>query len=309
MKKFNFTLDLEDFILNNKFKDSLKMLVNDRKNVIFENVDLNNIGDTYKIDFSTEYGRAKFKYLMEIYLIPKFKEKFRNNGFFKEYTYKKGKGFNMRRTIKFYQNGSNFDVSLGIEKGLENITKNINNDFVIPGLVARDSSNINSIPIIDLLTIYDKMINLKRFGGNRSTVFFDKDKGALDSLASNLLEYQSAVEKDKEFLTNLNNKSIELKNDSEEIKEQKRNYRESLYLSLFGIYNKGIKSYTFKDPERELGELDIISKSIQNEYFTLVESVDTEAFVSLSLLKTTLRQKEILKKLKITNGLIQQKCT
>lgn len=314
MADFDFNLDLTDFMLNNFDKNQLKIIKNDRTQVALNNVDSDNPGDAFIIDFSKEYDRAKFKYLMEIYLIPKFKQLFSNNAFFKEYTYKKDIGFNMKRSIKWYQNKSRADTTLKVEAGLENISMNADNKYTIPALVRKNSEIIESVPIMDLLTIYDRMLNLKRFGGNRSTMFFSNTKSTPESLNVNLLQYQSQLEEDKEkFINDLIDKVLVNPNDSEDVKEEKKNYREALYLSLFGNTYHGIRYYTIQDPDLESGEteyefLNLLRKTINNPYFTLVESVDTEAQPTKALIKQKQKPRELAKRLANLNGILEQIC-
>lgn len=314
MADFDFNLDLTDFMLNNFDRNQLKIIKNDRTQVVLSSVDSDNPEDAFVINFSKEYDRAKFKYLMEIYLIPKFKQLFSNNAFLKEYNYKKDVGFNMKRSIKWYQNKSRADTTLKVEAGLENISMNADNKYTISALVKKDSEIVESILIMDLLTIYDRVINLKRFGGNRTTMFFSNTKSKPESLNVNLLQYQSQLEEDKEkFINNLVDKALANPDDSENVKEEKKNYREALYLSLFGYTSRGIRSYTVKDPDLESGEteyefLNILRKTINNPYFTLVESVDTEAQPTKALIKQKQKPRELAKRLANLNGIIEQIC-
>ena len=47
----------------------------------------------FKVDFNNDtdldYNIAKFKFIMDIYIIPHLKNKHKNNGFYKEYQYQK----------------------------------------------------------------------------------------------------------------------------------------------------------------------------------------------------------------------------
>lgn len=307
MKNFNFSYDFTDFITSNYRNDEIQYLVDDRSEVLFDILDRANPGDALKVDLRTEYGKAKFKHFMEIYIIPKIKERLSSNGFLKEYVYKKNRGYNMRRTVKFYQNGSNFDVALSVEQGLEKLVKGTDDNYKIQATVYDGTDVVTSTPLIDLLTVYDKIINMGRFGGNRATVYFNKDRGYDTSLATDFIEYTANLETNEEFIPNLINKLQANANDSSEEKEAKQKYREALYLSLFGKYHRGVKSYVVRDPDPQ-GDSDGLNKKVNNDYYRLVESVDSEPIASPALMKK-LRQAQIVEnRIETAQGVINVKC-
>lgn len=243
---------------------------------------------------------------METYIIPKFKKDFKDNKFLSHYSFKTGKGFNMRRTIKYYFNESNYELLLEIESDLEKISKNIDNKFSLPIKSNKTGDSvISSYSFIDLLSIYDKMTNLGRYGGTRSSLFLSNSKSK-DSAYAQFLLHQAKIEHGVNdegkniFIENLLN-NITVNNDSEE-KINKKLYRESLYLSLFGSLKKGVKSYMIA------GEDGSLEKFIGNQYFTLIESIETslgrskEQVEKDKLIKTTM---EYIK----TLGILSTNCT
>jgi hypothetical protein len=311
MKGLNYKLDFTGYILSTYKDKNIQVLSNDRTQVLLEDVDRENPDESLKVDLSTEYGRAKFKYLMDFYIIPGMKESFKKNGFLSQYNYKTGRGFNMRRTIKYYQSGVNYETLLNLERGLENIVKNTDNKYMISAKVLKDSTTISPMPMIDLLAIYDKMVNFGRFGGNRSTLFINKSAGVPNSAAKNFLKYQIRLEQDTTFIPKLIERIQGLGTDSDAVKEAKKEFRESLYLSLLGTSKRGVRSYLKLEADREAGtdaaKDPMISKNIGNEYFRLVESVDSTARVTPAITETKNEVKEIGDKIE-NYGILQVNC-
>lgn len=244
---------------------------------------------------------------MEIYIIPSIKNANKSNEFLKNYVYKKNKGYNMKRTIKFYQGGSNFEIALAVERGMERIVKNSNNLFEMSAKVPKGSNIKGTIPFIDLLTIYDKMTNLGRYGGNRSTLFFSKNRGENTSLSSDFIRYQSQLEYSNNFISSVLNRITSSKEDSNEMKKIKKQYRESLYLSLFGNSSHGVRKYTVTDASRDEDASLSLEKSIRNEYFKLVESIETSVAVSPSMERKALEVTEAADKIQ-SSGILESDC-
>ena len=247
-------------------------------------MDINSPTDeSFIVNLKTDYGLAKFKYIMEIYIIPYLKDAY-NNEFFQDYIYKSGLSFNMKRTIKFYQTGSNFDITYGIEKAMEKLVKDFGNKFQLSVKRHSNDGKLASIPIIDLLYIYDKMVNLGRYGGNRATIFFDRNRGNSTSAASAFRRYQSFVENSPEFIKNiLESISPKLLHsnltpiDRERLLNQSKAIRQAFYLTLFGYSYKGIKQYVESVPnpndESYEGNGEPITRQLINPYFTLISSL------------------------------------
>lgn len=279
----NFTLDFTNFIMDNKKTNAVKTLKNKKK--LDENkeedmrvLDQENPGDAFIIDFKSDYGKAKFIYLMERYIIPTIKQDTyinsgetvtSDNGFLKNYIHKQYAGFNMKKTRKFYESGLTSDA-IDIESGVADLMEN--EELVITARKNNESNVLNSIKLADLLSIYDKIINLKRAGGNRSTKFLSALERDRDGLSSDFLRFQSKKESSrKEYIQEILDRAIS--RDGIDL-EGKKNYRESLFLSLFGSNYKGTRSYLYKDATKE--DEQKIYKKISNQYFRLVQSVETD---------------------------------
>lgn len=300
-------------ITNNKLEVKEVTVTLDEKKYDFNpnSVDASN---AFVVDLTTDYGMAKFKYIMDYYVIPHFK-KSKNNEFLKNYTYKKGIGYNFRITKKAYESVQRADWALNVEIHLEKLSKNLNNEYSINILKNLNeegipSENIETVKLFDLLYLYDRVQNLKRYGGNRTTSFFDKYFE--DSpLGIDLIKHQSKFEESpEEFLDNLVSRSLANSNDSEESKNRKKAYREVLYLSLFGYSSKNGRVYQFKDPSKNM-EDDVrenLNKGIFNEYFRINRSLET---ITMEELKQNVKKKKIerlQKKISENNAIINIKC-
>lgn len=254
---------------------------------------------------------------METYIIPYLKDYF-DSDFFKEYVYRTGESFNMRRMIKFYQTGSNFEITYGVERAMEKLVKNFGNKFEL--LVDKKNEGIfNPIPMIDLLYIYDKISNLGRYGGNRATVFFDKNRGPNSSAASSFRRYQSFIENDPKFFDQIlesiapNRLKGTMSPKAREILlEKSKGIRQSFYLTLFGYTHKGIRQYveSVPDPRNQDDESNglPVTRQLINPYFKLVSTLsETEVNDPVlenknELINTTLTQ--ILS----SNGVVSTNC-
>jgi hypothetical protein len=242
------------------------------------------IPEAFKVDLSTEYGIAKFKYIMDHYVIPTIKRTYVSNHFLTNYRYRKPFGFNLAKTMKFYENPSNSSITIGIERGIEIMYNNEDNKYSIPVKRSTEDSQLESMPILDLIQLYDLLINTRRFGGNRATKLLTKMKGSEGSIINSFFNFIAKKEKDRDYIKNLIDKTIENSSDSTEVKEQKKNYREVLYLTLFGSNYKGTRSYLVKDSSAGMSgdqddlnkkKDDYIPKGINNHYFLLPVSLES----------------------------------
>ena len=279
LDKEKFLFDFTAYILDIKENGeelNLKMIKN-TKATIDDTIVVpkDNPGDNFVTDLTTEYGIAKFKYIMDQYIIPYWKKQNTSNEFLNHYRYRHNFGYNMRRTIKFYDNPSNSVLTLAIERGIERIYNNQNNKYSIPVRKETIDSTIRSIEMMDLLNLYNIFVNTGRAGGNRATKFLTTMPGKPGSILRSFVNFQSEKERDPEYIKKLIDNIAENVEDSEEIKEAKKNYREVTYLTLFGNNYKGSKTYIQKEVREENGKLEQVPRGIHNHYFMFPKSIDT----------------------------------
>jgi hypothetical protein len=91
-----------------------------------------------------------------------------------DYTYKEFIGYNMNKTIKYYEDISNQDTTIAIEMGLDDLQNSFNTNTAVPVKVLKSNDSLTGIGFIELLNIYDTLLNLKSTGGNRAAYFLEK---------------------------------------------------------------------------------------------------------------------------------------
>jgi len=281
--KLDYTLDFGEFIAENFSQNNFSMIDYSKKEeklLTFKKDNLKN-NPYFKIDFSTDYGIAKFKYLMENYIIPYYKKNLPNNKFLSDYTYKEFIGYNMNNTIHFYQDISNQKITIDIEMGIQELENTSTTNTSLPVKFLRSSETLTNLGFIELLTIYDNLVNLKSTGGNRSAYFLEKIGPDKSSFV-------------KQWIKNINSWESDIDNKLKrfvEIALNDNNVRESLFLSLFGMELKSkekgwSKSYYVSDPPKDDDDLGEgvksrgISKEIKNRYFSLVRSLTESEVVT-----------------------------
>lgn len=305
-ENLNYDLDFSEYIKNIPNIESPQIIENNKAEIKTSLVKEDS-KDLF-IELGTDYGRAKFKYLMETYIIPNIKSQLKSNKFMQHYNFKSGRGFNMRRVLKHYFNAANYDLLLDLEQDLELISKNIDNRHVMSAKVVKSDAGTNlrsSIPLIDLISIYDKIVNLGRYGGNRATLFFANSKSK-ESAGAQFLLHQTEKEKNGDaFIEELLEKIVATKDDTEDDRRNKKLYRESLYLSLFGTFKKGEKKYVVKDSGKNSDYLD---KGIRNEYFKLVTSIETSIVFSDDMKEKNELKTKIMDHIQIL-GILNMDCS
>jgi len=175
--KLDFSLDFGLFLSSDEFsQNNFKIIDNDKTKEKFLTFTKEKVKDNdyFKVDFSDDYGIAKFKFIMEMYIIPFYKKALPNNKFLADYTYKEFIGYNMNKTIKYYEDISNQDTTIAIEMGLDDLQNSFNTNTAVPVKVLKSNDSLTGIGFIELLNIYDTLLNLKSTGGNRAAYFLEK---------------------------------------------------------------------------------------------------------------------------------------
>jgi hypothetical protein len=199
---------------------------------------------------------------MENNIIPYLKSKVRTNGFLKEYTFGEYKNYNLRNKLSYYMDPSNLQELNNLEIGMAQLIKSSNPLFNLP--IKKVNEGIESMKAIDLLYIYDLLINEGRFGGNRSTIFFSKDIKDKGALSRQFVDFQTDIHKDKTFTKNL----------QKELEESK-DARQVLYFRLFGKNDGEKRTLSLKDVFDPEIKKKIPGQGIEinNRYYTLLESI------------------------------------
>lgn len=268
----NIKLDV-DRILDFIGKDKISLMKDDKQQIATETYTKGDYANPYatpeekasipgpEIDLSTEYGLAQFRFVMENNIIPYLKSKARTNGFLKEYAFGEHKNYNLRNKLSYYMDPSNLQELNNLEIGMAQIIKSSNPLFNLP--IKKVNEGIESMKAIDLLYLYDLLINEGRFGGNRATILFSKDIKDRSALSRQFVDFQTKVHQDRSFTDILKS---ELKSD--------KDARQILYFRLFGKNDGETRTLSLRDTtdennRRVPGE----GVKINNRYYTLLESI------------------------------------
>lgn len=244
-------------------KNSVTLLNKDKQTIKESSYSLDNL-PMESIGFDNEYGRAQFRYLMETYIIPFLKREYKDNGFFKNYTSNQHKNFNLSHKVSFYMDPSNAGKLEELEVGINQLVDNSSSSkYVLPIKLMGDT--VSNIKVLDLLSIYDMMINEGRFGGNRTTALMSKDIKQPNSVAYKYAQYQLEKESTSEFVDTLTENLL-----------RSRDARNNLYLRMFGKQQDGIKV------DLDNSYDDSGSSIYVNRYFTLPDSLDDNIINSKS---------------------------
>ena len=149
----------------------------------------------------------------------------------------------------------NFLINSGSSsENTEEGTKQIS--FELPIKESEDS--VNPIKLIDLLSLYDLLVNEGKFGGNRSTVFLSKDIKNKEAISRKFVDYQNLVGNSPEFAEKLF-KSLS--------GDEGVDARKELYLRLFSntLPDGSRSARVFEEP----GGGEVITT---NRYFSLLDS-------------------------------------
>jgi hypothetical protein len=269
---------------------SVNLLRNNKREVLEDSYNIESL--PYEdIDLSTEFGLAQFRYLMENYIIPHEKHKHSSNGFLKNYVYTNSGNFNLKHRVSYYQDISNFadleDLQIGMSILMNNngnILEEQNSNYYLP-INENIDGKLGNVSLLNLLTLYDLIINEGRFGGNRATRYFSKDIKNVNSVARKFVDFQNEFDHTP---ANLDLLIEELKNSKDK--------RDIFYLILFGNYN--IKRHV---TEASLSEYTGITV---NKYFNILDSV-TDAVLEKEKIHET---KKIIAQIKAKNINIDVKC-
>lgn len=272
IKSRDIKLDV-DKILDYMGKDQLSLMKDDKQQIAAETYKKGGYANPYaspeeklatpgpEIDLSTEYGLAQFRYVMENSIIPFIKSKARTNGFLKEYTFGEHKNYNLRSKLSYYMDPSNLQELNNLEIGMGQLIKSSNSLFNLP--IKKVNEGIENIKAIDLLYMYDLLINEGRFGGNRATILFSKDIKDKSALSRQFVDFQTSVHKDKGFVNDL----------QAELKDNKDS-RMMLYFRLFGKNDGEVRSLSLTDIfDEDNNKVPGEGIKINNRYYTLLESV------------------------------------
>lgn len=260
IKQLNYKLDLESLMDYLKIDEII--LLKDNKRDIEETNPLKRDNLPYKtIDLSTEFGIAQFRYLMENYIIKHIKSVNKNNGFLKHYVFSTHKNFNLKNKINFYLDKSNFGELEDLEIGMSTLINRNNPEFDIP-IKVTDDNKLENFKLIDLLYLYDLIINEGRFGGNRATIFFSKDISNKNSLSRKFVEFQRLVDGSSIFINDLEKELLD-----------SADKRAIMFLKVFGeVINKEQDKSVILVTPKEPGEGAI--PIIVNRYYSLLDGVE-----------------------------------
>lgn len=275
--------------------NKINLLEYDKVNISEKTFNIDNLPFD-DIDLRTEYGTAQFRYLMENYIINNEKGKYPSNGFLNNYVKNIHKNFNLKNKIQYYLDKSNFAELEELEIGMSLLianqpvkndfsADNKNKDYTVPGKINNDGS-LERFKLIDLLTMYDIIVNEGRFGGNRATIFFSKDISNEESLSRKFVEYQKLVEENDMYSDDLERTLI---SDADK--------RKIFYFKVFAevdLNNKELQKSVDLGPN--------ILKL--NRYFNIVDSMENVEFV----VEATNSAKELLGLLKNKNINIITNC-
>lgn len=257
--------------------ESIQLLKNDIKNIEFETYTLDQLIQVKKdkIDLRDQFGIAQFRYLMESYIIPHLKEAHKSNGFLKNYTFGAHQSYNLKRKMSYYLDESNFRDLEELETGMsELIGRNFSNE-VEDDKSVRNSLYVNILEsnnileptkAIDLLTLYNLIVNEGRFGGNRASNLFFKDLDNMNSISRKFINFEKNLTS-----TDINDMIVELLNSF--------NAQQIFLLNVFG-------SADFVNPDKPftlfLGKSadDAGFKMETNRYFTHIRNISGAGLLS-----------------------------
>lgn len=282
--------------------DSIRLLKNDKQNIEFEDYTREQLLSLQKDKFNlgTQFGIAQFRYIMESYIIPHLKESHKSNGFLKNYTFGSYQSYNLKKQMSYYLDESNFKDLEELEKGMsELVGRNFSNEVEEEERMIRNSFNVNILDVngrteptkaIDLLTLYNLIVNEGRFGGNRASNLFYKDLDNLNSMSRKFIDFERNLT--SEFVDELILKLTNSTND-----------QEIFLLNVFGSQDitstdKEVVLSLGKSPDRPGYEIKV------NRYFTHLEDAS-----GTSIYKTNEDIGEDLsKEFKLNNTEIIKKC-
>jgi hypothetical protein len=307
LKNLNLQLDIVQIMKYLNIKE-MNILDPDKQRISTSEIKLSTDPDTKEeslntpyriIDLGTEFGLAQYKYIMENYLINSLKSKFKSNNFLKDYKFGNNKIFNMQRQIKFYDDKSNHKIMTKIQHGLNLFNENRDDKYNLnikvsqtdPGSNKYNSENIRAL---DLLYLYNHLVNEGRFGGNRATIFFSQDMENPNTFSRKFVEFQRMMDLDKNLIPKL----------MDRIKTDK-DFRHVLYLQIFGKRDLEQKSVARSQDMSDIENPVDIVDSVKNRYYTLLDSLDESEIASEERKNL---EKQILNSLTSINGVLETKC-
>ena len=311
LKSLNMNLDIVQIMKYLNVKE-MNILDPDKQRISTSEIKLSIDPDTKEesintqhriINLGNEFGLAQFKYIMENYLVNALKTKFKSNNFLNDYKLTKDKVFNMQRQIKFYDDKSNHVIMGKIQHGLNLFNKNIDDKYNLNIKVSQsnpdsDSYTSENIRALDLLYLYNHLVNEGRFGGNRATVFFSQDMENPNTFSRKFTEFQRNMDLDKNLIPKL----------IERIKTDK-DFRHIQYMQIFGEskIKDGDKIRVLKATQIDNGEggTEDVQTLIQNKYYTLLDSLDESVIDNVERIKL---ERQILNSLTSINGVLETKC-
>lgn len=307
LKQLNFQIDIVQIMKYLNIKE-MNILDPDKQRISTSEIKLSVNPDTKEvslntphrfIDLSSEFGLAQYKYIMENYLINSLKSKFKSNNFLRDYKFGGNKVFNMQRQIKFYDDKSNHKIMSKIQHGLNLFNENRDDKYNLNIKAHRsdvdsESYTYENIRALDLLYLYNHLVNEGKFGGNRATIFFSQDMENPNTFSRKFTEFQRSMDMDRTLIPRL----------IERIKVDK-DFRHVLYLQIFGkrdLETRSVaRSEDFSDIENPVDIVD----SIRNRYYTLLDSLDESQIISEE--RKSL-EKQILNNITSINGVLKTKC-
>lgn len=233
------------------------------------------------LDLSSASNIAQFKFLMDMYLIPNMKKQ--GNEFLSEFVKKKTGNYNMKKQVNYYQDIWNFEKMNLLDSEFLKLINDLE-DFQFPLL--KTGENTSNIKFINLLFLYNLIINKDRYGGDRATMFFNQYILQDNSLAQSFYKFQNEQDSTGDLLNKL----------EENINNE--DFRNLVYFSLFNKTLKdGTRSAVIKVDESEDGQLAReegykVDKSfnIVNKYYTLLDSVESDTVSLTENIENTIKE-------------------
>ena len=252
-KELKFDIDLHA-LFKELGKTSANLLEYDKMNIKERSYEVQDMPKT--IDLATEYGRAQFKYVMEEYIIPHLKSKYKENGFLKAYSFSQHKNYNLKNKISYYMDPSNFAELEKLEIGIAQLIDRSGTGGYVMGIKSM-ANNTSNIRVMDLLSLYDMITNEGRFGGNRTTALLSKDMDVPGAISKQYADFQLKYGESPDFTVKL-----------QALLEKDPSARGNLFLRMFGKTIRGTRSVSLTQSRGENEG----TKIVMNRYFTLPDT-------------------------------------
>ena len=178
---------------------SIKLLDNDTQEIKESEYTKQELIDAKmeNVNLKTQYGLALFRYLMEEYIIPNEKSKHPKNGFLSNFVKTSHLNYNLRNQMSYYLDESNYSELQKLELGISEIANkenDTNGSFNLPIIMNADSV-LQNMKFMDMLTIYNLLVNEGRFGGNRTTNLFYRDLDNIESISRKFINFEKNMTK------------------------------------------------------------------------------------------------------------------